>query len=90
MKRIYKRVSDDHPEITYGRDYWLHLHEHEEGLRALEEKFRETLRVAQTKAPFKIVEIETAKHNEEEVSKLISEYSMDFYQGHPFEKWIRI
>jgi hypothetical protein len=49
-----------------------------------------TLQVAQIKASFKIVEIETAKHNEEQVSKLISEYSMDFYQSHPFEKWIRI
>jgi hypothetical protein len=30
MERIYKRISDDHPEISYGRVYWLHLHEHEE------------------------------------------------------------
>ena len=90
MERIYKRISDDHPKITYGRDYWLHLHEHEGALGELDQKFRKTLKVAQEIKAFKIVEIETAKHNEEQVSKLISEYSMDFYQGHPFEKWIRI
>jgi hypothetical protein len=89
-ERIYKRVSDDHPEITYGRDYWLPLHEHEESLRALDQKFRRTLQMAQIKAFFKIVEIDTAKQNEERVSKVISEYSMDFYGGHAFEKWIRI
>jgi len=61
MERIYKRISDGHAEITYGRDYWLHLHEHEEGLRSLEQKLRGTLQVAQMKALFKIVEIDTAK-----------------------------
>ena len=71
MERIYKRISDDHPEISYGRDYWLHLHEHEESLRFLDQKFRETLQVAQAKAPFKVVEIDTVKQNEEQVSKLI-------------------
>jgi thymidylate kinase len=90
LERIYKRISDDHPEITYGRDYWLHLHEHEESLRFLDQKFRETLLVAQAKTPFKVIEIDTAKQNEEQVSKLIYEYSMDFYKGYLFEKWIRI
>jgi thymidylate kinase len=90
MERIYKRISDDHSEITYGRDYWLHLHEHEESLRALDQKFKMTLQVAQVKASFKIVEIDTAKQTEEQVSKMISEYSMNFCQGHSFEKWIRI
>lgn len=90
MERIYKRISDEHPEIIYGRDYWLHLHEHEEGLRSLEQKFRETLQVAQTKALFNIVEIDTAKKDEEQVSKLICERSMDFSKCCSFEKWVRI
>jgi thymidylate kinase len=90
MERIYKRLSDEHPEITYGRDYWLHLHEHEEGLRSLDQKFRETLRVAQTKALFKIIEIDTAKRDEEEVARLIPEYSTLYYKGHLLEKWIKI
>jgi thymidylate kinase len=90
MERIYKRISDDHPAITYGRDYWLHLHEHEESLRLLDQKFRRTLHAAQTKAPFRIVEIDTVKQNEEQVSRLICEYSMNFCNGYPFEKWVRI
>ena len=90
MERIYRRIADEHPEITYGRDYWLHLHEHEASLRLLDKKFRGTLGVAQTKAPFKIVEIDTVKQDEEQVSKLICEYSMNFCKGYPFEKWVRI
>lgn len=90
MERIYKRISNDHPEITYGRDYWLHLHENEEFLRLLDQKFRQTLEVAQNKALFKIVEINTAKRGEEEVARLILEFSMEFFQGHPFERWMKI
>jgi len=90
MERIYKRISDDHPEITYGRDYWLHLHEHEESLQILDRKFRETIHVAQRKVPFKVVEIDTAKHGEEEVSNLVSDYSVDFHKGYPFESWTKI
>jgi hypothetical protein len=90
MERIYRRISDDHPEITYGRDYWLHLHEHEESLRFLGQKFRETLQIAHTKAPFKVVEIDTAKQNEQQVSKVTREYSVDFWKGYRFEKWVRI
>jgi thymidylate kinase len=90
MERIYKRISDDHPEITYGRGYWLHLHEHEESLRELDRKFRKTLHIAQRMAPFRVVEIDTAKHGEEEVSNLISDYSVDFHKGYPFESWVKI
>jgi len=90
MERIYKRISDDHPEITYGRDYWLHLHEHEESLRLLDKKFRQTLKVAQNKALFKIVEIDTRERGEEEVAGLISEFSTKYCQGHPFERWMKI
>jgi len=90
MERIYKRISDDHPEITYGRDYWLHLHEHEESLRELDRKFRKTLTIAQRIAPFKVVEINTTRHAEEEVSNLISDYSVGFHKGYPFESWARI
>jgi thymidylate kinase len=90
MERIHKRISDDHPEISYGRDYWLHLHEHEDSLQLLEQKFRETLQVAQRMVPFKIVEIDTVKRNEEEVAQLIVEYSIVFYKRCPFDSWIRI
>jgi thymidylate kinase len=90
MERIYRRISDDHPEFTYGRDYWLHLHEHEESLRFLDQKFRGTLQVAQARAPFKVVEIDTAKRNEQEVSESICEYSMNFWKGCRFEKWVKI
>jgi thymidylate kinase len=90
MERIYRRISDDHPEITYGRDYWLHLHEHEESLRELDRKFRETLMIAQRMAPFEVVEIDTAKHGEEEVANFISEYSGNFLKGYPFESWVKI
>jgi thymidylate kinase len=90
MERIYKRISDDHPEITYGRDYWLHLHEHEESLRELDRKFKETLMIAQERVPSKIVEIDTSKHGEEEVANFISEYSSNFHKGYPFESWAKI
>jgi thymidylate kinase len=90
MERIHKRIANDHPEITYGRDYWLHLHEHEESLRFLDKKLRETLSMAQVKASFRIVEIDTVKQNEERVSRLMCEYSTNFCQGVPFEKWVRI
>jgi len=90
MERIYKRISDDHPEISYGRDYWLHLHERKESLQLLDQRFRETLQVAQKKALFKIVEIDTRERGEEEVSRLISEFSLEYCQGHPFEKWEKI
>jgi len=90
MERIYKRISDDHPGITYGRDYWLHLHEHEGSLRELDREFRGTLHIGQRMAPFKVVEIETGKHSEEEVSNLISDYSVNFHKGYPFENWAKI
>jgi len=66
MERIYKRISNGHPELTDGRDYWLHLHEHEETLQLLDQKFRQTLKVAQNKALFKIMEIDTSERGEEE------------------------
>ncbi len=90
MERIYKRISDDHPEISYGRDYWLHLHEHEASLQLLGGKFRNALNVAQEMASFRIVEIDTTKHNEEEVSHLISGYSTDFCEGGLLASWIGI
>jgi hypothetical protein len=90
MERIYKRISNDHPDVTYGRDYWLHLHEHEESLQLLDQKFRNTLNVAQKKASFRIVEIDTTKYSEEEVSQLFSGYSTDFCEGGLCGNWIKI
>ena len=90
MERIYKRISDDHPEISYGRDYWLHLHEHEESLRVLDKRFKGIFRAAQGMAPFKIVQIDTALRSEEEVVQLIVEHSILFCKGDFFERWRRI
>jgi thymidylate kinase len=90
MGRIYRRISDDHPEITYGRDYWLHLHEHEGSLQLLDQKFRNTLNVAQRMASFRIIEIDTAKYSEEEVSQIISEYSLVFCEGGLAGNWVKI
>jgi thymidylate kinase len=90
VARIHKRIADDHPEITYGRDYWLHLHEHEDSLKLFDLKFRETLKVAQESNRFKVIEIDTAIHNEEEVARLISESSTGFYEGCLFESWAKI
>ena len=90
LERIYRRISDDHPEISYGRDYWLHLHEHEECLQTLDQKFRQALQVAQSMAPIKIFEIDTAKRSEEEVAQFISEYSIIFSKGDLSKSWIKI
>jgi len=90
MERIHKRISDDHPEATYGRDYWLHLHEHEESLQLLDQQFRGTLQVAQRKCPFRIVEIDTDQYNEEKVAQLISDHSILFCEGGLAERWVRI
>jgi hypothetical protein len=56
----------------------------------LDQKFRQTLEVAQNKALFKIVEIDTSERGEEEVARLISEFSMEYYQGNIFERWMKI
>jgi thymidylate kinase len=90
MARIHKRISDDHPEITYGRDYWLHLHEHEDSLKRLDLRFRETLTFAQSRNRFEIIEIDTAIHDEEEVARLISESSVSVYRGCLSGSWVKI
>lgn len=90
MERIYKRISDDHPEITYGRDYWLHLHEHEEALWTLDQKFKMTLECAQRKGSFKVVAIDTDRRDEEKVAQLISDHTIIFLKGDSFEQWKRI
>jgi hypothetical protein len=90
MVRIHKRISDDHPEITYGRDYWLHLHEHEDSLKLLDLKFRETLKAAQGKNKFRVTEIDTAIRDEEEVARLISESSIGVYKGCLSGSWVKI
>jgi thymidylate kinase len=90
MERIYKRIADDHPAISYGRDYWLHLHENEGSLKFLNRKFRETLQIAQGMTPFKIVEIDTAERGEDRVAQIISDYSVVFREGRLAESWTRI
>ncbi len=90
IERIYKRISDDHPEVTYGRDYWLHLHEHPEILQFLDQKFKETLKIAQNGSDFNVVEINTAYYVEEEVAQWIHHYSVLFCEGNLREKWVRI
>jgi thymidylate kinase len=90
LARIYKRISDDHPEITYGRDYWLHLHETESSLQLLDQKFREALQVARQMAFFETVVIDTVKRDEEGVAELISEYSFLSCRGDLSVDWVTI
>ncbi len=90
IRRIHKRISDDHPEITYGRDYWLHLHEHEGSLQLFDQKFRDALNVARRMASFRVIEIDTAKYDEGEVSELISRYTVDFCKDGLTENWMRV
>ncbi len=90
LARIYKRISADHPEIVYGRDYWLHLHENETSLRVLDRKFRETLHAARQAADFRTVVIDTLRRDEERVAELISEYSFLFLKGDLSSDWVRI
>jgi thymidylate kinase len=74
MERIFKRISDDHPEISYGRDYWLHLHEHKDSLVRLDQKFRETFHVAKTMAPFELLGIDTSCRGETEVAQIVTDF----------------
>jgi thymidylate kinase len=90
LARIHKRISADHPEMSYGRDYWLHLHENETSLQQLDQKFKEVLRVARRTADFRTIDIDTVKRNEEKVAESISEYSFLFLQGDLSNDWVRI
>ncbi len=90
LARIYKRISDEHPEILYGRDYWLHLHENETSLQQLDQKFREVLRVARRTADFRTVDIDTVKRDEERVAEVISECSFLFLRGDLSSDCVRI
>lgn len=40
-------------------------------------------------ASFEIIEIDTAKYSEEEVSQIISERSLDFWKGGLNENWVK-
>ncbi len=90
LARIYKRISGDHPEISYGREYWLHLHENETSLQLLDQKFRKALHAARQTAYFNTVVIDTLERNEEKVAELISEYSFLFLRGDLSSDWEKI
>jgi thymidylate kinase len=90
LARIHKRISDEHPEISYGRDYWLHLHENETSLQELDQKFRLVLRVARGTADFRTVDIDTAKRDEEKVAEVISECSFLFLRGDLSREGVKI
>ncbi len=89
LTRIYKRISDDHPEISYGREYWLHLHENETSLQLLDQKFREALHAARQMAFFETVVIDTVKRDEQSVAELISDYSLRLCKGDLSVDWAR-
>ncbi|MCX8118780.1 MAG: hypothetical protein N3G78_12755 [Desulfobacterota bacterium] len=90
IERIYKRISIDHPETTYGRDYWLHLHEHEATLQVLDQKFRQTLEIAQNKSAFHLIEIDTRQRDEKAVAEVIAHYTRMAYQGFPLERRMKV
>jgi thymidylate kinase len=89
MERIYKRISKEHPDVK-NREYWLHLHEHEEALNRLNMRFRKTLEVAQKISNFKVIEIDTEKFCEEEVFHMIAEYSKKCWNMALDKDWITI
>jgi thymidylate kinase len=81
MERIYKRIAREPGYESQSREYWLHLHEQETILNHLSERFRETLMVAQKMAPFKVIEIDTSQHPEEEVAQWINQQVRIFHQN---------
>jgi thymidylate kinase len=81
MERIYKRIAKEPGYESQSREYWLHLHEQEVILNQLGERFRETLIVAQKMVPFKVIEIDTSQHPEEEVAERINQQVRIFYQN---------
>ncbi len=90
LTRIYKRISDEHPEISYGRDYWLHLHENETSLQLLDQNFRQALHVASRASLLRTVVIDTVKRDEEKVADLISAYSLLFLKGDLPSDWVKV
>jgi len=82
MERIYKRIARAPGYESQPREYWLHLHEKEAILIHLGEKFRETLALAQKMAPFKVVEIDTSRWDEEGVARWIHQHIRDVYQNY--------
>lgn len=72
LDRIHCRIANTPGFEHQPREYWLHLHESEPVLRRLGDRFAEALEVARTLAPFDLVRIETALHQEGEVAGRIA------------------
>ncbi|NIO21098.1 MAG: hypothetical protein GTN76_10250 [Candidatus Aenigmarchaeota archaeon] len=89
VRRIHSRISQDHGDTSLNRDYWLHVHEYEPVLNKLAQGFRQGLASAQRLQPFHVVEIDTSKLDEVNVSNQISELTKSFLQNPFQEKWMR-
>lgn len=72
------------------REYWLHVHENKQTLTVLAQNFRQGLADAQRLNAFHVVEIDTSKYNEAEVSSRISDLTVSFLQNPFQQKWMRI
>lgn len=93
IERIHRRISQEHKEhgdYLLNREYWLHIHENEPILNVLAQNFRQGLADAQRLKSFQVIEIDTSKYNELQVSNLISDFTIKFFQNDSQEKWMRI
>jgi len=93
IERIHRRIAQEHGEhgdYLLNREYWLHIHENEPILNVLAQNFRQGLADAQRLKSFQVIEIDTSKYNELQVSNLISDFTIKFFQNDFQEKWMRI
>jgi len=90
IERIHRRIAQEQGDYLLNREYWLHLHENQQTLTVLAQNFRQGLADAQRLNCFHVVEIDTSKFNEAEVSGRISDLTVRFLQNPFQEKWIRI
>jgi thymidylate kinase len=90
IERIHRRISQEHGSCLVNREYWLHIHEYEPILNKFAQNFRQGLADAQRLKSFHVVEIDTSKYDEVEVSGLISDLTNKFLQNPFQDKWMRI
>jgi len=90
IERIHRRISQVHGDYLLNREYWLHIHENQPILNVLAQGFRQGLVTAQRLKSFHVVEIDTSKYDEVEVSNRISDLTKKFFRNPFQEKWMRI
>jgi len=72
LERIHRRIVQTPGSEQQPREYWLHLHESEEILTKLGDRFAEALAIARTISAFDVVEVETAFRDEVAVAHAIA------------------